>query len=236
MLRHNGRLWPQKETAQESALSHRFSQSLKAQNQTAWDACTKHRFIAEMMDGTLDDAVLRRYLVQDYQFINQFVALLGAAIASADVFAPRVTLSQFAAMITSDENTYFIRSFDALGVPEQDRVLPQLTLPTVGFQALMAEAARSQKYANCLAVLCVAEGLYLDGFDKPLAAMPPRFEHAEWIHLHANDFFRGFVAWLRAELDRIGEQIDPPAREEAADFFYRAVELERQFFDHVYQA
>ena len=218
-----------------AAMHHRFSQLLLTQNQADWDACTQHRFIAEMMAGTLDNAVLRRYLVQDYQFINRFVALLGAAIASADVFAPRVTLSQFAAMITSDENTYFIRSFDALGVPESERLEPQLTLPTVGFQALMAEAARSQKYANCLAVLCVAEGLYLDGFDQPLAALPPRFEHAEWIHLHANDFFRGFVGWLRGELDRVGDKLDPEGRAEAADFFGRAVALERAFFDHVYQ-
>ena len=167
---------------------------------------------------------------------GEFVALLGAAIASADQFAPRVTLSQFAAMITSDENTYFIRSFDALGVAESDRHLPQLSLPTVQFQALMLEAARSQKYANCLAVLCVAEGLYLDAFDRDGAALPPRFEHAEWIHLHANDFFRGFVAWLRAELDRVGEGLDPQARAEAADFFARAVALEQSFFDHVYPA
>ena len=213
-----------------------FSQMLKTQNQAAWDACVHHRFIAEMMAGTLDDAVLRRYLVQDYQFINRFVALLGAAIASADVFAPRVTLSQFAAMITSDENTYFIRSFDALGVAEADRHLPQLSLPTVQFQALMLEATRSQKYANCLAVLSVAEGLYLDAFDREGAALPPRFEHAEWIHLHANDFFRGFVGWLRAELDRVGAGLDPQARAEAADFFARAVALEQNFFDHVYAA
>ena len=216
-------------------MSQRFSESLKELNRTPWQACTQHRFINEMFAGTLDHAVQHRYLVQDYQFINQFVALLGAAIASADQFAPRVTLSQFAAMITSDENTYFIRSFDALGVAEADRHLPQLSLPTVQFQALMLEATRSQKYANCLAVLCVAEGLYLDGFDQPLAALPPRFEHAEWIHLHANDFFRGFVGWLRGELDRVGDKLAPEDRAEAADFFGRAVALERAFFDHVYQ-
>ena len=216
-------------------MSQRFSESLKELNRTPWQACTQHRFINEMFAGTLDDAVLHRYLVQDYQFINQFVALLGAAIASADQFAPRVTLSQFAAMITSDENTYFIRSFDALGVAEADRHLPQLSLPTVQFQALMGQAARSQKYANCLAVLCVAEGLYLDGFDLPDQSLPPRFEHAEWISLHANAFFRDFVGWLRAELDRMGESIDPDARAEAADYFSRAVALEQAFFDHVYQ-
>ena len=214
--------------------SQGFAEQLRQSCITDWNACVQHRFVHEIFDGSLDDAVLRHYLVQDYQFINRFVALLGAAIASADVFAPRVTLSQFAAMVTSDENTYFIRSFDALGVPENERLLPQLALPTVQFQTLMAEAAHSQKYANCLAVLTVAEGLYLDGFDRAGASVPPRFEHAEWIHLHANDFFRGFVGWLRGELDRVGAQLDPMDRAEAADYFGRAVELEQTFFDHVY--
>jgi len=115
-------------------------------------------FCGRNLDGSLSDDVLRRYLVQDYQFINRFVALLGAAIASADVFAPRVTLSQFAAMITSDENTYFLRSFDVLGVPSAHRLQPALTAPTQAFQQLMHEAAQSLNYANCIAVLAVAEG------------------------------------------------------------------------------
>jgi thiaminase/transcriptional activator TenA len=214
-----------------------FAEQLRQSCWEDWNACIQHRFVDEIFDGSLSDDVLRRYLVQDYQFINRFVALLGAAIASADVFAPRVTLSQFAAMITSDENTYFLRSFDVLGVPPADRLQPALTAPTLAFQQLMHEAAQSLNYANCIAVLAVAEGLYLDWADQPAKKhlpLPARFEHAEWISLHANDFFRGFVAWLRAELDRVGPTLSPEASAEATRYFQRAVQLERQFFDHVY--
>lgn len=214
-----------------------FAEQLRQSCITDWNACVQHRFVDEIFAGTLDDAVLRKYLVQDYQFINRFVALLGAAIASADQFAPRVTLSQFAAMITSDENTYFLRSFDVLGVPEAERLAPQLTPQTLAFQQLMHEAAQSLNYANCIAVLAVAEGLYLDWADQPAKQalpLPARFEHAEWITLHANDFFRGFVAWLRSELDRVGPSLSDAARAEAAGYFQRAVQLERAFFDHVY--
>lgn len=214
-----------------------FAEQLRQSCIADWNACVQHRFVDELFAGTLDDAVLRRYLVQDYQFINRFVALLGAAIASADQFAPRVTLSQFAAMITSDENTYFLRCFDTLGVPESERLAPALTPQTQAFQQLMHEAAQSLNYANCMAVLAVAEGLYLDWAYQPAKQaqpLPARFEHAEWITLHANDFFRGFVAWLRSELDRVGPQLSPSARDEAARYFQRAVQLERQFFDHVY--
>ena len=218
--------------------SQGFAEQLRQSCIEDWNACVQHRFVHEIFDGSLDDAVLRHYLVQDYQFINRFVALLGAAIASADVFAPRVVLSQFAGMVTSDENTYFLRSFDMLGVPEDQRLTPELTAPTKAFQQLMHEAAQSLNYANCMAVLAVAEGIYLDWADQPAKKhlpMPERFEHAEWIVLHANDFFRGFVGWLRGELDRIGPTLDETQKAEATHYFQRAVKLERQFFDHVYE-
>ena len=79
-----------------------FAQTLRAECATDWQACCQHRFVDELFAGGISDAHLRAYLVQDYQFIDRFVALLGAAIASADQFAARVTLSQFAAMVTSD--------------------------------------------------------------------------------------------------------------------------------------
>ena len=89
-----------------------------------------------------------------------------------------------------------------------------------------------------MAVLAVAEGIYLDWADQPAKKhlpMPERFEHSEWIVLHANDFFRGFVGWLRSELDRIGPTLDETQKAEATHYFQRAVKLERQFFDHVYE-
>ena len=48
--------------------------------------------------------------------------------------------------------------------------------------------------------------------------------------LHDNPDFRGFVDFLRGELDRIG-----PAQEDLCrDFFCRAVALELSFFEAAY--
>ncbi|MCQ4159726.1 TenA family protein [Roseomonas sp. GC11] len=208
-----------------------LSDRLRAAHAADWDAAITHRFVAELCAGRVAPEVLRAYLVQDYQFIDRFVALLGAAIASADSFAARLRLSRFLAMITSDENTYFQRAFDELGVPEAERRAPALTATTRAFQALMREAAESRSYAQALAVLAVAEWLYLSWAERHQGPLPERFIHAEWITLHDNDDFRGFVGWLRAELDRVG-----PAEEAAcAALFGRAVALERRFFDDLYE-
>lgn len=211
-----------------------FSDQLREENKGNWSASTHHRFVDEIFRGAVADDVMRRYLIQDYQFVDRFVALIGAAIATADRFESRARFSQFAAMITSDENTYFLRAFDALGVPEDERLAPALTAPTRAFRNLMEEAAGERSYACCLAVLCVAEWLYLDWADRPGAALPDDFVHAEWITLHNNDGFRAFVIWLRGELDRAGAAADEGNRARAADLFRRAVACERDFFDHVY--
>lgn len=207
-----------------------FSEALRQDHAEDWNAAIHHRFVAELLAGTVDPVVMRAYLVQDYQFIDRFVALLGAAIASADNYAARLRLSGFLAMITSDENTYFQRAFDALDVPEAERVAPALSETTQGFQALMREAAESRSYARCLAVLVVAEWLYLSWAERRVGDLPPDFVHAEWITLHDNPFFRDFVGWLRTELDRVGTAEATACRY----FFGHAVRLERRFFDDLY--
>jgi thiaminase/transcriptional activator TenA len=200
-----------------------------------WTAAVTHRFVHELAAGTLDRTVMRRYLVQDYQFLDAFVALLGAAIHAAPALPQRIPLGRFLGMVVSDENTYFQRSFDALGVPEAERATPALAPPTAGFQALMREAAGSGRYGAMLAVLTVAEWVYLS-WAAPLAGRDAGwFVFREWIALHSGPTFETWVGFLREELDRVHEASDADGRAEIAALFRRAVALERAFFDAAYQ-
>jgi thiaminase/transcriptional activator TenA len=151
-------------------------------------------------------------------------------LASADTFAARLRFGRFIGMMSSEENTYFLRAFEALGVPEDRRVTDLDTQPTAGFKAMMREAAETRSYAAALSVLVVAEWLYLDWASRASKPLPDNFVHAEWITLHDNPDFRGFVDFLRAELDRVG----PAQADLCRDFFRRAVALELSFFEAAY--
>lgn len=212
-------------------MTERFTDILRSQSEPNWTAAVEHRFVTELFGGSVTDSVMTRYLVQDHRFLDSFLILLGAAIATADTFEARLRLGRFAGMISGEENTYFLRAFEALGVSPEQREQPQDTLPTAGFKAIMREAAASRSYAAALAVLNVAEWLYLDWATKAPQPLPDNFVHAEWITLHDNPAFRDFVAFLRAELDRVG----PRQAAVTTDFFLRSVELERAFFDAIYE-
>jgi thiaminase/transcriptional activator TenA len=102
--------------------------------------------------------------------------------------------------------------------------------PTVGFKAIMREAAETRWYAAALSVLVVAE--WLISTAAAARGRPSRGTSCtpSGSPLHDNPDFRGFVDFLRAELDRIG----PAQADLCRDFFRRAVALELSFFEAAY--
>ncbi|MFC7344680.1 TenA family protein [Saccharopolyspora griseoalba] len=207
-----------------------FSDQLRERSEPDWTAVVRHPFTDALFDGSIPDERMRSYLVQDYQFVDDFLALLGAAVAGADRYASRLALAGSIAVVTSEENTYFQRSFDALGVAEADRVDPVLDPATVAFRDLMRETRDGGSYAEILTVLTVAEWTYLD-WAKRAPSKPGSFVHAEWIELHANPDFEEWVGWLRAELDRVGADLDEQERARCLRLFQRATRCEVDFFD-----
>jgi thiaminase/transcriptional activator TenA len=211
-------------------MPERFSETLRAASEPGWSHAVGHRFVKELFTGAVPDAVMARYLIQDHRFLDSFLILLGAALATADTFEARLRFGRFTGLMSGEENTYFLRAFEALGVTADRRAIDPDTQPTAGFKAIMREAAETGRYAAALSVLVVAEWLYLDWASRAPKPLPENFVDAEWIMLHDNPEFHAFVDFLRAELDRVG----PTQTELCRDFFHRAVALELSFFDAAY--
>jgi thiaminase (transcriptional activator TenA) len=217
-------------SAGTNIMSERFTGTVRAASEPGWSHAVGHRFVKELFAGAVPDAVMARYLIQDHRFLDSFLMLLGVVLASADTFAARLRFARFIGMVSGEENTYFLRAFEALGVTEDRRAADPDTQATAGFKAIVREAAETGSHAAALSVLVAAEWLYFDWASRAPKPLPNNFVHAEWITLHDTPDFRGFVDFLRAELDRVG-----PARAGLCrDFFRRAVALELSFFEAAY--
>ena len=206
----------------------RASEYLRDLTGEDWAAATRHAFTDALADGTLDIRKMQGYLQQDYLFIDEFVRLLASTIAHAPSLADSVPAAQFLALITGPENTYFLRSFEALDCAPEATPEPA----TLAFQRLMREARQSGRYERMVAVLSVAEWVYLE-WATPYAdrADDLPFWFGEWISLHCGDGFEGVVAYLRDQLDQAWDGLDAGARAEVESVFREVVRLERGFFD-----
>ena len=125
-------------------MPERFTETLRAASEPGWSHAVGHRFVKELFTGAMPDAVMARYLIQDHRFLDSFLTLLGAVLASADTFEAKLRFARFIGMVSGEENTYFLRAFEALGVTEVRRAADPDTQPTAGFQAIMREAAQTR--------------------------------------------------------------------------------------------
>lgn len=219
----------------ETAEDRQFTDWLRERSEPSWTEATDHRFTQELVDGSLHDDVFARYLVQDYAFVNTLVGTFARGVAQAPTMGEKRRLIEFLDAVTSDEDEYFERAFDALGVPESERVDPALTPATAAFDDLLVRAGSEGGYAETLAVLVPAEWIYLE-WASGVEAPPEAFYLAEWIDLHAIPSFQSFVGWLRSELDRVGPTLSPRREQRVAALFERTAQLEAAFFDAAYES
>ena len=213
----------------------KFSEELREATGEQWSLVINHRFTNELADGTIDRSCLKRYLIQDHRFLDSFVVLLSSIVAHARSLSDRIPGCQFLGLITGKENTYFERSFEKLGVTQEDRETIPDAPCTIGFCNLMREVAKSGNLGEMLAVIVVCEWSYLCWGEQVVeTTVRDDFVTYEWVDLHSGDYFRSVVNYLRGLLDQEGDLIDQRGRDACKKRFLEAVELEQEFFDFAY--
>ena len=197
-------------------------------SQKAWQAAVNHRFVKELFEGTIENEVLKEYLIQDYHFFDAFLSMLGACVAHADKLESKLRFAKQLGFLEADEDGYFQKAFKELKLSENDYLEVTLHPVTKAFQDLMYSAVDSSNYAHLLVMLVIAEGLYLDWGSKDLP-LPESYLHQEWINLHKGSFFAEWVQFLVDELNRVGKGLEDLT--ELQKRWNQAVALELAFFD-----
>jgi len=209
-------------------MSERFTETLRAASEPGWSQAVGHRFVKELFTGAVLDRVMARYLVQDHRFLDSFLILLGATLATADTFEARLRFGRFIGLMSGEENTYFLRAFEALGVTEDRRAADPDTQPTAGFKAIMREAAQTHSYAAALSVLVVAEWLYLDWASRAPKPLPVQFRARRVDHAARQPRFSRLRRFLARRVGpgrpRGGGSVPPllPSRCRPRTFFLRS--------------
>lgn len=213
-----------------------FTETLRDEVAAEWQRITNDPFTDELAAGTLPNATLATYLIQDHRFLDSFSVLLASMIAAAPSLEDRIPGAKFLACILGEENTYFERSFAALKVSAEQRASTADAPETTTFISLMRKAASSAKLHVMLAVLIVAEWSYLTWAERVRPAQNLAFYHQEWVDLHRGDYFKSVVSYLRGLLDRLADaSLSESELEETREAFRATVQAEQGFWAMVWR-
>ncbi|MCX2725133.1 TenA family protein [Roseibium salinum] len=210
----------------------RFTDWLAARAEPYWSQATDHAFTQAIGNGSMPEDAYARYLIEDYTFITDLVSTLAYLVAKAPAMSSKTRLAGFLALLTSEENDYFLRSFEALGVAPQTYQAAAQGPVTRAFADLLLSASANGSYEEGLTCLLCAEWCYLTwGRREAQKPRPDAFYLAEWIDLHAVPGFQDFVGWIRTEMDRLGPALPEGDQERLAGHFRHMSALEVAFFD-----
>ena len=105
-------------------------------------AAQRTGFFRNLPVGEIERYSCPRWATDPISFrTTAFSTVFWFALASADTFAARLRFGRFIGMVSAEENTYFLRAFEALGVTETRRAADPDTQPTIAFKAIMRVSA-----------------------------------------------------------------------------------------------
>lgn len=218
----------------ESRTDPRFSEWLRSHAREPWDAMLEHRFVSDCTDGRIETTVYRRYLEQEFAFVETAAVALGYAVVNAPSLGEIRRFADALSGLVTDQRRYFERAFAELDV--DDRRASEPFPETRRLSDVVHRGATTPGYAESLAPMLAAEWLYATWCHRAAVegSVDPDSLVGEWIRLHDEPGFRAHAAWLRDEMDRVGPTLSAARQRDVAALFGRTLEAEVRFHDAPY--
>ncbi|PER29927.1 thiaminase II [Bacillus cereus] len=211
-----------------------FSQSLRKEVDSIWEASFNHPFVKKLGEGTLDLASFRYYVLQDSYYLSHFarVQALGAAKA--------LELEITARMAHHAQNTYeaelsLHENFaKKLGITkeEKDHFIPAPT--AYAYTSHMYRAAYEGHLGDIIAAILPCYWLYYEIGERLKVCQPEEPIYQEWISTYGSDWFRTLVEEQIARLDAIAETVTEADRNRMKQHFIISSQYEYSFWEMAY--
>jgi len=197
-----------------------LSERLFALGRAGLDAQLAHPTVRGIAAGTLDEAVFRRWLVQDWLFLHDYVRLFALAAARAPDAATLGRLVDLAHATWHDELSLHRAYAAEFGLTAADLDGRPKSRTCAAYTDFLLRTAATGDFADVLAALLPCMWGYSElGRAMAAAGMPAEPRYRRWVETYADPGFAELAAWCARMLDRAAEGL--PA--------WRLAQLERRF-------
>jgi thiaminase (transcriptional activator TenA) len=201
-----------------------------------WEAQLAHSFVRGIGDGTLDEERFKRWLRQDYRYLEEFSRVFAWAAAKADRLE---SMGWYARALDSTLNTEMHlhrRYAERFGISREELEREPMSPTTRAYTDFLLRTAADGDLIELLAALLpCAWGYSYIGRHLAAGERPADERYAEWIEQYASAEFAEAAAWLRRELDRLGDLLAPTRLARLTELFVLSSRYEWQFWEMCWQ-
>jgi thiaminase/transcriptional activator TenA len=217
-------------------MTKRFTDSLKNGAADQWRRMQEHRFVVAIEEDRLPEEVLKRYLVNEYAFVETAISIFGYALVKAPDMPARRELSRAISALVEDQVPYFSNAFVVLGMEEFGWRTASLPPKAAMLRDGMLGYAAHGSFGDVMTAMLAAEWTYHTWCSRADRRVISNQVLKDWVRLHAEPAFASQAAWLRTIVDEMAAAAGEEQRRRFADVFATALELEIHFHDAPFEA
>jgi thiaminase (transcriptional activator TenA) len=191
-----------------------------------------HPVVRGIGAGTLEDGRFRRWLVQDYLFLLDYVRLFALAAARAPDGETLGRLVDLAHATFHDELSLHRAYAARFGLSEQDLEGATKSPVCAAYTDFLLRTAATGDFAEIVAALLPCMWGYAEiGGALAAAGEPAEPRYRQWVQTYADPAFAELAAWCAGLLDRAAAGL-PPERLAACERAFRtSLDHELAFWD-----
>jgi len=210
----------------------KLTEELYAAAEPIWAAQLEHPFVKGIGDGTLEEDLFKRWVLQDYRYLKEFARVFAWAVAKAHRLE---SMSWYAGVLDLTLNTEmglhreYAARFDL--TPEDLEAEPMWPT-TRAYTDFLVRTAADGDMLDLLAALLPCAWGYVYLAQKLAEANPPSDQrYADWIRQYASAEFAQAAEWLRTELDGLAGELPPEKKAHLTEIFVVSSRYEWLFWE-----
>lgn len=214
----------------------KLTDELYAAAEPIWAAQVEHPFVKGLGDGTLEEDLFKRWVLQDYRYLKEFARVFAWATAKADRLS---SMSWYAGVLDLTLNTEMElhRQYAGrFGLTVQDLEMEPMWPTTRAYTDFLVRTAADGDMLELLAALLPCAWGYVYLARRLAQGSPPEDQrYIDWITQYASEEFAQAAEWLRDEMDRLAEGISLEKKARLLEIFLVSSRYEWGFWEMCWQ-
>jgi thiaminase/transcriptional activator TenA len=197
-----------------------------------WDAQLAHPFVRGIGDGTLAEGKFKRWLRQDYRYLQEFARMFAWAAAKADHLESMGWYASVLDLTLNSEMELHRRYAERFAISRDELEREPMWPTTRAYTDFLVRTAADGDMLELLAALLpCAWGYAYIGQHLAAGERPKDERYAEWVDQYSSPEFVAAAEWLRGELDRLGDGMAPTSQARMTELFVLSSRYEWQFWE-----
>lgn len=215
----------------------KLSELLFAKTKELWDQSASKPFVVQMAKGTLDEGLFRHYMLQDYLYLKDYIAILKDIWEIAEDEKIKTFLKRIIDGTVDETERVHVANMKELGITADD-IAKSVKFPVINaYVDYMRECTERFGLIGGITSLLQCSWVYAYIAEKVLQSFPDEIRNSaygSWFEAYScQSYLDTNRLWIDL-LDELSEGADEKTADEMCRIFERCALYENELWDALY--